>query len=93
MLFVNGPRNEHVFKLSYFIGHVSSGEKDLKMWQQTEGMAEKSKHPANWQAKYNGLYIHNANLKLSEGQIDNYIIRSAPNSKIICNLQFVHKCL
>jgi len=31
MLFVNGQRNEHVFKKSYFIGHVSSGEKVQKM--------------------------------------------------------------
>jgi hypothetical protein len=81
-LFVNGQRNEHVFKKSYFTSHVSSGEKDLRMWYQTDGMAEKSKHSANWQAKYSGLYIHNANMKLSEGQITNCIMRPAPNSKL-----------
>jgi len=31
MLFVNGPRNERMFKKSYFIGPVTSGEKDLKL--------------------------------------------------------------
>jgi hypothetical protein len=49
---MNGQRNEHVFKKSYFIGHVSRGEKDLKIWHQTDGMADSSKHPANLQAKY-----------------------------------------
>lgn len=44
MLFVNGQRNEHVLKKSYFIGHVSSREKVHKI---NEDMAEKSKHPAN----------------------------------------------
>lgn len=72
-LFVNGQRNEHVFKKSYFTGHVSSWEKDLSMWHQTHGMPLKSKHSANWQDKYGGLYTHNANLKLSEGQITNCI--------------------
>jgi hypothetical protein len=80
------------FKKFYFIGHVSSGEKGLKMWYQTECMAETSKHPADLHAKYSELYIQNGNLKLSEGPNANSIMRLASNSKITCWLKFVHMC-